>query len=392
MSHTPEHFDTLAIRDSWWQSQAHEHSQALMLTSSYTFENAQEAADVFGERKAGYSYSRFANPTVEMFEKRLATLEGAARCTATATGMSAILSLAMYLLKAGDHVVCARNSFGSTLFLFNQIFTRFNIETTLVELTDLNAWQSALRPNTKMLFVETPANPLLSIADLSALANLAHQNGAKLVVDNCFATPALQQPFAFGADFVVHSATKYLDGQGRIMGGAVLSRDKDEGEGLYRLLRSIGTTMGAFEAWICLKSLETLGLRMQRHSENALKVAQFLSEHEKIDRVYYPALGEQSALAKTQMPNGYGGMVAFDVKGGRESAWNVIDNAGFISISGNLGDARSIITHPYTTTHGRVSPEDKALVGISEGTVRLSVGLEDARDIIDALRHALNHA
>ncbi|MDO4435885.1 MAG: O-succinylhomoserine sulfhydrylase [Cardiobacteriaceae bacterium] len=388
------HFETLAIRDSWWQSQANEHSQALMLTSSYTFQNAQEAADIFGERKQGYSYSRFLNPTVEMFEKRLATLEGAARCTATATGMSAILSLAMYLLKAGDHIICARNSFGSTLFLFNQIFNRFNIETTLVELTDLNEWQSALRPNTKMLFLETPANPLLSIADISALADLAHRHGAKLVVDNCFATPALQQPFKLGADFVVHSATKYLDGQGRIMGGAVLSREAEEGEGLYRLLRSIGTTMGAFEAWICLKSLETLGLRMKAHSHNALLLAEFLSKHPKVERVYYPGLNDhpQHQLAKAQMPNGFGGMVAFDVKGGLEAAWRVIDNAGFISISGNLGDARSIITHPYTTTHARVSPEDKAKVGISEGTIRLSVGLEDSLDLISALGHALNKA
>lgn len=384
-------FETKAIREAWFQSQANEHSPALFLTSSYTFADAQDASDIFSEKKQAHSYSRFSNPTVEMFEKRLAILEGGARCTASSTGMSAILSVAMYVLKAGDHVICARNSFGSTLFLFNSILAKFGIETTLVELTDLNEWKQAIRPNTKLLFVETPANPLLQIADLEALANLAHENHAKLIVDNCFATPYLQQPFDFGADFVVHSATKYLDGQGRIMGGAVISKTAEDGDGVYRLLRSIGTTMGAFEAWVLVKSLETLAIRMDRHCENALKVAKFLENHPKIAKVYYPYLesNPQYELAKRLMPKGGGGMVAFDVKGSRDEAWQVINNAGFISVSGNLGDVRSIITHPDTTTHWRVSPEDKAKVGISPNTIRLSVGIEHADDIISALEKAL---
>lgn len=384
-------FETKAIREAWFQSQANEHSPALFLTSSYTFADAQDASDIFSEKKQAHSYSRFSNPTVEMFEKRLAILEGGARCTASSTGMSAILSVAMYVLKAGDHVICARNSFGSTLFLFNSILAKFGIETTLVELTDLNEWKQAIRPNTKLLFVETPANPLLQIADLEALANLAHENHAKLIVDNCFATPYLQQPFDFGADFVVHSATKYLDGQGRIMGGAVISKTAEDGDGVYRLLRSIGTTMGAFEAWVLVKSLETLAIRMDRHCENALKVAKFLENHPKITKVYYPYLesNPQYELAKRLMPKGGGGMVAFDVKGSRDEAWQVINNAGFISVSGNLGDVRSIITHPDTTTHWRVSPEDKAKVGISPNTIRLSVGIEHADDIILALEKAL---
>lgn len=384
-------FETKAIREAWFQSQANEHSPALFLTSSYTFADAQDASDIFSEKKQAHSYSRFSNPTVEMFEKRLAILEGGARCTASSTGMSAILSVAMYVLKAGDHVICARNSFGSTLFLFNSILAKFGIETTLVELTDLNEWKQAIRPNTKLLFVETPANPLLQIADLEALANLAHENHAKLIVDNCFATPYLQQPFDFGADFVVHSATKYLDGQGRIMGGAVISKTAEDGDGVYRLLRSIGTTMGAFEAWVLVKSLETLAIRMDRHCENALKVAKFLENHPKITKVYYPYLesNPQYELAKRLMPKGGGGMVAFDVKGSRDEAWQVINHAGFISVSGNLGDVRSIITHPDTTTHWRVSPEDKAKVGISPNTIRLSVGIEHADDIILALEKAL---
>lgn len=327
-----------------------------------------------------------------MFEERLAQLEGGARCTATASGMAAILSLALHLLQAGDHIVCARNCFGSTLFMFNNTLAQFGISTTLVELTDLAQWQAAIQPNTKMLFLESPANPLLDLGDIEALAALAHQNGAALVVDNCLATPYLQQPLALGADFSLHSATKYLDGQGRIMGGAVISKDAAAGEALYRLMRSIGTTMGAFEAWVCLKSLETLPLRMQQHCANALAVARFLEDHPQVDRVYYPGLDShrQRDLARKQMPRGSGGMVAFSVKGGKDEAWKVIDNAGFISISGNLGDVRSIITHPDTTTHWRVSPEDKAKVGITPAVVRLSVGLEDADDLCAALKNGLD--
>ena len=384
-------FKTQAIREAWLQSQFHEHSQALFLTSSFMFESAAEAADVFAERKSAFSYSRFGNPTIAMFERRLALLEGGARCTATASGMAAILSLALHLLEEGDHIVCARNCFGSTLFMFNNILSKFGISTTLVELTDLEEWRQAIGPRTKMLFLETPANPLLDLGDLAGLAQLARASGAKLVVDNALSTPYLQRPFEFGADFVIHSATKFLDGQGRVLGGAVISKDGEDGEALYKLMRSIGTTMGAFEAWVCLKSLETLALRMQRHSENALQVAQFLEKHPKVERVYYPHLAShpQHELARRQMPRGGGGLVAFAVKGGQEEAWRVIDNGGFISISGNLGDARSIITHPYTTTHWRVSPEDKEKVGITPAVIRLSVGLEDADDICTALANGL---
>lgn len=386
-------FETDAIREAWWQSQANEHSQALFLTSSYTFASAADAAAIFCEQKQAYSYSRFANPTVEMFEKRLNHLEGGTRCIATATGMAAILSVALHVLKQGDHVLCARDCFGSTLVLFTQTLAKFGIEVTLVNLDDLSAWEAAITPRTRMFFLETPSNPLLTLVDLKALSALAQQHGIKVVVDNCLATPYLQQPLRDGADFVVHSATKYLDGQGRIMGGAVIAREADEGEALYRLLRGIGTTMGAFEAWVCVKSLETLALRMERHCENALKVAQFLSTQAQVEQVFYPYLAShaQYDLAQKQMPRGGGGMVSFRVHGGRDEAWRVIDNVGAaISISGNLGDARSIITHPDTTTHWRVSPENKALVGITPNLIRLSVGLEHADDICAALARGLS--
>ncbi|MBV7434903.1 O-succinylhomoserine sulfhydrylase [Cardiobacteriaceae bacterium TAE3-ERU3] len=384
-------FETRAIRSGWWQSQANEHSQGLFLTSSFMFESAEEAADIFAERKSAFSYSRFGNPTVHMFEQRLNELEDGARCVAASTGMGAILAMSMAFLEQGDHVVCARNSFGSTLFLFNQILSKFGIETTLVDLNDLNAWRNACTPRTKMFFLESPANPMLSIADLDALAEIAHQAGAKFVVDNCFATPYLQQPLKHGADIVVHSATKYIDGQGRVLGGALICRDADDGDQLYRLLRTIGTSMGAFEAWVFVKSLETLPVRMARHSENALHVAKWLEAQPQIERVYYPGLPShpQHELAKRYMHNGFGGMVTFNVEGGKDAAWHLIDNCDWLSISGNLGDARTIITHPDTTTHGRVSAEDKALLGITDGTVRLSVGLENADDICRALAKGL---
>lgn len=384
-------FATQTIREAEKCSNEREHSPALHLTSSFTFTDAQQAADIFCEKQEGFSYSRFGNPTVTAFEKRLAALEGGAFCTATASGMSAILSLAMAQLSAGDHVVCARNSFGSTLAMFTQTLAKFGITTTLVDIADLDAWQAAISPQTRLLFAETPANPLLEIADIAALAEMAHRAGAKLVIDNCFATPYLQQPLALGADFVIHSATKYLDGQGRIIGGAVVSKDAADGEALYRLMRGIGTTMNAFEAWICLKSLETLHIRMDRHCANALTVARWLEQQPGISRVFYPGLKShpQHALAEKQMPRGFGGMVSFEVKGGKAAAWQVIDHSDWLSVSGNLGDTRSIITHPDTTTHWRVAPEEKARIGLSAGVIRLSVGLEDAQDICQALANGL---
>lgn len=391
---TPEKgFATRAIRDHWWQSQAKEHSAGLFLTSSFVFDSAAHAADIFAERVQAFQYSRFGNPTVHMFEQRMAALEGGARATATATGMGAVLTLGLAELQAGDHIVCARNCFGSILNMFTKTFAKFGIDTTLVELTDTDAWHTAIRPNTKLFFLESPANPLLQIGDIAALAELAHAHGIKLAVDNCFATPYLQNPLALGADYAIHSATKYIDGQGRAMGGVIVSKDDADGEKIYQLMRGIGTTLGAFEAWIFLKSLETLALRMERHSQNALHVARFLQSQANVTRVFYPGLPDhpQHALAQAQMPRGFGGMVSFEVAGGKDAAWRVIDGSEGLSISGNLGDARSIITHPDTTTHYRVAPEEKARVGITGGVIRLSVGLEDADDICAALAQGLQN-
>ncbi|MDO4642265.1 MAG: O-succinylhomoserine sulfhydrylase [Cardiobacteriaceae bacterium] len=388
-----KHFATRTIRELEQRSAYREHSPALHLTSSFVFESAAQAADIFAEREAAFSYSRFGNPTTDAFEKRLCALEEGARCTATASGMSAILSLALAQTQAGDHIICARNSFGSTINLFTQTLAKFSIETTLVNIAQLDEWRAAMRPNTKLLFAETPANPLLDLADIAALADIAHQGGAKLVIDNCFATPYLQLPLTLGADFSLHSATKYLDGQGRIIGGAVVSRHAEDGDALYRLMRGIGTTMNAFEAWICLKSLETLHIRMQRHSENALHIARWLESRPEISRVYYPGLAShpQHALAQQQMHGGYGGIVSFDLKGGKDAAWHLIDHCDWLSVSGNLGDARTIITHPDSTTHGRVAPEEKARIGLTDGAIRLSVGLEDADDICAALAQSLKN-
>ena len=384
-------FTTRAIRGSHYRSQYREHSPALHLTSSFTFESAAQAADIFAEREQAFQYSRFGNPTVQAFEERMADLEGGARGTATSSGMSAVLTLALATLQAGDHVVCARNCFGSILNLFTKTLAKYGIETTLVELTDLDAWRAAMRPNTRLLFLESPSNPLLAIGDIAAIANIAHAGGAKLAVDNCFATPVLQRPLELGADYSVHSATKYIDGQGRALGGIIISKDEADGLALYQLMRGIGTGLGAFEAWLYLKSLETLALRVRAHSENALQVARWLEAQPAIARVYYPGLEShpQHALAAKQMHGGFGGMVSFDVKGGKEAAWRLIDHCDWLSNTGNLGDARTIITHPDSTTHSRVDAAEKARIGLGDGAIRLSVGLEDADDICAALAQGL---
>ena len=386
-------FTTRAIRGSHYRSQYREHSPALHLTSSFTFESAAQAADIFAEREQAFQYSRFGNPTVQTFEERMADLEGGARGTATSSGMSAVLTLALATLQAGDHVVCARNCFGSILNLFTKTLAKYGIETTLVELTDLDAWRAAMRPNTRLLFLESPSNPLLAIGDIAAIANIAHAGGAKLAVDNCFATPVLQRPLELGADYSVHSATKYIDGQGRALGGIIISKDEADGLALYQLMRGIGTGLGAFEAWLYLKSLETLALRVRAHSENALQVARWLEAQPAIARVYYPGLEShpQHALAAKQMHGGFGGMVSFDVKGGKEAAWRLIDHCDWLSNTGNLGDARTIITHPDSTTHSRVDAAEKARIGLGDGAIRLSVGLEDADDICAALAQGLAH-
>lgn len=375
-------FDTLAVRAGQVRTAEGEHSEPIFPTSSFRFDSAAQAAARFGGTEGGNIYSRFTNPTVRTFEQRLAALEGGERCVATSSGMAAILSTCMGLLKAGDHIVSSRAIFGSTVVLFDNFMGRFGVQTSYVPLTDLAAWEAAIRPNTRLLFVETPSNPLTEVADIRALADIAHRHGCLLAVDNCFCTPALQQPLKLGADIVIHSATKYIDGQGRCLGGAVVGSEALVGKEVFGFLRTAGPTMSPFNAWVFLKGLETLKLRMQAHSANAMVLAQWLEQQRQVARVYYPGLAShpQHELA-TRQQKGYGGIVAFEVQGGREQAWAVIDATRMLSITANLGDAKSTITHPATTTHGRLSPEQKAEAGISEGLIRISVGLEEVDDI-----------
>ncbi len=382
--------ETLGVRAGIERSQFNEHSEALFLTSSFVFNSAAQAAARFKGEEPGNIYARFTNPTVTMFEQRLAALEGAERCVATASGMSAILATVMGLLSAGDHIVASRSIFGSTVQLFNNIMARFGVETTLVSPTDLDEWRRAIRPNTKLFFVESPSNPLTEISDIGALAALARECGARLAVDNCFCSPALQRPLELGADIVIHSATKYLDGQGRVLGGAVLG-SKALMEGVFTFLRTAGPTLSAFNAWVFLKGLETLKLRMDAHSASALQLANWLEQHPGVVRVYYPGLSShpQHALAMRQQRSG-GGIVAFDVKGGKEAAWKVVDATRMISITANLGDAKTTITHPATTTHGRLSPEQRSAASIGDGLLRVAVGLESVRDIRNDLARGLD--
>jgi O-succinylhomoserine sulfhydrylase len=377
---------TLGVRAGTARTEFGEHSEALFLTSSFVFENAAQAAARFsgggtGAGGEGFVYSRFTNPTVSMFQDRLAALEGAEACVATASGMSAILATSMALLKAGDHVVCSNAVFGATVQLYVTILSRFGIETTFVSPTKVEEWQRAARPYTKLFFLETPSNPLGEICDIAALAAVAKKAGAVLAVDNALCSPALQRPLDFGADLVIHSATKYLDGQGRVLGGAVLGA-KALVDLVFGFLRTAGPTLSAFNAWVILKGMETLELRMLAQSERALQLATWLEKHPKVARVYYPGLDShpQRVLAKRQQKAG-GAIVSFDVKGGRDAAWKVIDSTELISITGNLGDVKTTITHPATTTHGRVTPEARAAAGISDGLVRLAVGLEAVSDL-----------
>lgn len=382
--------ETLAVRAGITRSQFGEHSEALYLTSSFVFNNAAEAQARFKGEQPGNIYARFTNPTVTMFEQRLAALEGAERCVATASGMSAILATVMGLLKAGDHIIASRSIFGSTVQLFSNIIGRFGVETTYVSPTDIGEWQAALRPNTKLFFVESPSNPLTEVSDIGALSILAKQSGVVLAVDNCFCSPALQQPLKLGADVVIHSATKYLDGQGRVLGGAVLGSHQLL-EGVYGFLRTAGPSMSAFNAWIFLKGLETLKLRMDAHSASALALATWLEAHPNVARVYYPGLAShpQHELAMRQQRTG-GGIVAFEVKGGQAAAWQVVDATKMISITANLGDAKTTITHPTTTTHSRMTPEQRANAGINDGLLRVAVGLESLRDIQNDLARGLD--
>ncbi|RKT47243.1 O-succinylhomoserine sulfhydrylase [Thiocapsa rosea] len=359
-----------------------EHGEPIFTTSSFVFQSAAEAAARFSGDQAGNIYSRFTNPTVSAFEERLASLEGGERCVATASGMSAILAVCMGVLESGDHIVASRSLFGSTTLLFNKYLSRFGIATSYVTLGDLEAWDAAIRPETRLLFCETPSNPLTEMVDIRGLAELAHRRGCLLAVDNCFCTPALQRPLEFGADLVIHSATKYLDGQGRCVGGAVVGDRKSVGEAVFGVLRTAGPTMSPFNAWVFLKGLETLKLRMLAHAQSAAALAQWLLVQPGIERVYYPGLPDhpQHHLVGSQQRTG-GGIVAFDVRGGRAGAWHLIDSTRLLSITANLGDVKTTITHPATTTHGRLTPEERAAVGIGEGLVRVAVGLEEIEDI-----------
>lgn len=383
------HPHTLAIRAGRQISEFNEHSPALYLTSSFLTESADEAMRLFSGELSGNTYSRFTNPTVSMFQDRLAALEGGERAIATASGMAAIHALIFSLLKAGDHIVASQSLFGATLQMFSNLLPKFGIEVSFVPLTDLSAWQAAVKDNTKLFFVETPSNPLTDIADLAGLAAIAHQHGAWLAVDNCFCSPALQRPIEHGADFVVHSATKFLDGHGRVLGGAVVGPDALI-EQIYLYVRTAGPTLSAFNAWVLLSGLETLFVRVEKQAANALALAQWLETHPMISRVYYPGLAShpQHELAMRQQSAG-GAIVSFEVKGGRDAAWRVVDNVSLISRTGNLGDVKSTITHPATTTHGRLTPEARAKAGIGEGLLRISVGLEHVNDLIQDLTHSL---
>lgn len=383
--------NTLAVRAGQTRTLENEHSDPLFLTSSFVFTDAEDAAQKFVENVPGNIYSRFTNPTVKAFESRLAALEDAPYCIATASGMSAILTLALALLKMGDRVAVSTGVFGSTISLFTQILNRFGVLSEFIGLTNLDQWKENISARTQLLFVETPSNPLSEVGDIGALADLAHRNDCLLVVDNAYCTPALQQPLDLGADIVVHSATKYLDGQGRCIGGALVTRDRDIYDMFFKMLRTAGPAMSPFNAWVFLKGLETLPLRMRAHSTNAMVVADWLDRHPAVERVYYPGLKTHPGhRLASQQQTGFGGLLSFEVTGGRAAAWQVIDSTKCISITANLGDVKSTITHPASTTHARITQEQRAAAGIGENLVRVSVGLEDPLDVIQDLSHGLD--
>jgi O-succinylhomoserine sulfhydrylase len=381
---------TQGIRAGQLRTEFREHSEALFLTSSFVFQNAEQAAAHFMGETDGFVYSRFSNPTVSMLQERLAALEGAESCLATASGMSAILATAMGLLKAGDHVVCSNAVFGATVQLFGTVLSRFGVQTTFVSACDTTEWEKAVRPQTRLFFLETPSNPLTEISDIAAISAVARRAGALLAVDNAFCTPALQRPLELGADLVIHSATKHLDGQGRVLGGAVLGPARLVKEQLLPFLRTAGPSLSPFNAWVILKGLETLDLRMRAQSSAALELARWLEQQKGVVRVHYPWLAShpQHALAARQQSAG-GAVVSFEVEGGRQAAWKVIDSTRLISITGNLGDVKTTITHPATTTHGRISAEARAAAGVTEGLVRLAVGLESLADLKEDLARGL---
>ncbi len=383
-------WQSLAVRSGITRSPEGEHSEALFMTSSYVFDSAEHAAARFAGDDPGNVYSRYTNPTVRSFEQRLAALEGAEACVATASGMSAILSTCMALLKAGDHVICSKDVFGTTRTLFAKYMANFGVEVTFVPLLPLEGWQTAMQCNTKLLYLETPSNPLCEVADIQGMAQLSQSADALLVVDNCFCSPALQQPLAFGADIVIHSATKYLDGQGRCVGGAVLGR-QDLMDQVLGFLRSCGPTMSAFNAWVFLKGLETLSLRMRAHSESAQLLASWLQSHPKVESVFYAGLETHPghALAAKQQ-SAFGGVLSFRVRGAQAEAWQVIDATRLMSLTANLGDAKTTIVHPATTTHSRISVEERTEAGITDNLIRIAVGLEDIEDLKADLARGLD--
>jgi O-succinylhomoserine sulfhydrylase len=393
MDHDPSdwEFETRAIRTGHRRTPEGEHAAPVFLTSSYVFRTAAEAAARFSGAEAGNIYSRFTNPTVRAFEERLASLEGGECCVATASGMAAILATCLGLLSAGDQVICSRSVFGSTVILFDKYLKRFGIDVSYVDLVDLDSWAAAMGPRTRLLFLESPSNPLLQLGDIAALADLAHRHGALLAVDNCLCTPALQRPIELGADLVIHSATKYLDGHGRCLGGAVVGDRKRVGEEVFGVIRTAGPSMSPFNAWVFSTGLETLHVRMREHSRNAQILAEWLEEQPGVAAVHFPWLAShpQKALAERQQ-SGPGGIVAFEVEGGREAAWRVIDHTRMLSITANLGDVRSTITHPATTTHGRLTAEERERAGIGEGLIRVAVGLEAVDDVIADLARGLS--
>jgi O-succinylhomoserine sulfhydrylase len=374
-------FDTLAVRAGQHRTPESEHSDPLFFTSSYVFRTAADAAATFAGDMPGNVYSRYTNPTVHSFEERIAALEGGEQAVATSTGMSAILATVMSLCSAGDHVLVSKSVFGSTISLFEKYFKRFGVQVDYVPLAELSGWDAAIKPNTKLLFVESPSNPLAELVDIAALAEIAHAKGAMLVVDNCFCTPALQQPLRMGADVVVHSATKFIDGQGRAMGGVVVGRSEQMKE-VVGFLRTAGPSLSPFNAWLFLKGLETLNIRMRAHCQSALELAQWLEQQDGIEKVHYAGLEShpQHGLAKRQQ-KAFGAVVSFEVKGGKDGAWRFIDATRLISITANLGDTKTTITHPSTTSHGRLSPQEREAAGIRDSLIRVAVGLEDVADL-----------
>ncbi|PPD33986.1 MAG: O-succinylhomoserine sulfhydrylase [Methylomonas sp.] len=379
--------ETQAIRAGHKRTHEDEHSIPIFATSSYVFDSAEQAALRFTGKAPGNIYSRFTNPTINAFQERLALMEKGERCLAFSSGMAAIMAVGMALLKAGDHVLCSRSVFGNTVLAFQNFFGKFGVTTDFVNLTDLSAWEAAIKPNTRFLFLETPSNPLIEIADIQALAEMAHRHGCLLVVDNCFCTPILQQPLALGADLVVQSATKFIDGHGRCVGGAVIGSEALIEKDIYPYLRTGGSCMSPFNAWVFLSGLETLGLRMKAHCDNAFALAQWLEAQPSVAKVHYPGLVShaQHELAKRQQSH-FGAVVSFELTGGKEQAWRLIDSTQMLSITANLGDVKTTITHPATTTHGRLSPEARAEAGIKDSLVRISVGLENIDDIKSDLR------